>query len=94
MCGTCYKAFKAKRVPRLNMKTIEDYINVGAIPENLPKLNTLEAYLIKLRIPFLRLANMPRSPNLKVFGSMVCVSADIETSFKELVTDFAFNIIT
>ena len=84
LCGTCYRAFKEKRVPRLNMKTIEDYINVGPIPYNLPKLNTLEAYLIKLRIPFLRLANMPRSPNLKVFGSMVCVSADIETSLQKI----------
>ena len=72
MCATCYTAFKEGRVPKLNMKTLEDYLQIGAIPFELPKLNNLEAYLIKLCIPFLRLANMPRSPNLKTFGPM-CV---------------------
>ena len=84
MCTSCYSGFKNEKVPRLNMKTLNDYINIGSIPYELPKLNTLEAYLIKLRIPFLRLANMPRSPNLKVFGSMVCVSANIEESMQKI----------
>ena len=84
MCATCYTAFKEGRVPKLNMKTLEDYLQIGAIPFELPKLNNLEAYLIKLRIPFLRLANMPRSPNLKTFGSMVCVSANIKDSIQKI----------
>ena len=86
MCATCYTAFKEGRVPKLNMKTLEDYLQIGAIPFELPKLNNLEAYLIKLRIPFLRLANMPRSPNLKTFGSMVCVSANIKDSIQKIET--------
>lgn len=84
LCETCYRAFKDGRTPRLNMKTTEDYLNIGEIPYDLPKLNSLEAYIIKLRIPFLRLANMPRSPNLKVFGNMVMVSADVNESVQRI----------
>ena len=84
LCETCYRAFKEGRTPRLNMKTTKDYLNIGEIPYDLPKLNNLEAYIIKLRIPFLRLANMPRSPNLKVFGNMVMVSADVNESVQKI----------
>ena len=84
MCITCYSSFKREKIPRLNMRTLKDFMNIGSLPYGLPKLNTLEAYLIKLRIPFLRLANMPRSPNLKVFGSMVCVSANIDESMQRI----------
>ena len=37
---------KEERVHKLNMKTLEDYNNIGAIPSELPKFNNLEAYLI------------------------------------------------
>ena len=84
ICATCYVSCKKGKVPNLNIKKLDDFVNIGALPYDLPKLNTLEAYLIKLRIPFLRLANMPRSPNLKVFGSMVCVTANIESSMQKI----------
>ena len=86
LCDTCYRAFKEGRVPMLNMRKTEDYKKIGEVPFDLPRLNNLEAYLIKIRIPFLRLANMPRSPNMKVFGPMVCVSADINHSIQKIET--------
>mgnify|MGYP001500152005 FL=1 len=84
LCDTCYRAFKGGRLPLLNMRKTEDYKKIGEVPLHLPKLNNLEAYLIKIRIPFLRLANMPRSPNLKCYGPMVCVSADINHSVQKI----------
>ena len=84
LCDTCYRAFKEGRVPLLNMRKTEDFKKIGEVPTHLPKLNNLEAYLIKIRIPFLRLANMPRSPNMKCYGPMVCVSADINHSIQKI----------
>ena len=84
LCDTCYKAFKQGRVPMLNMRKTKDFQTIGEVPLDLPRLNNLEAYLIKIRIPFLRLANMPRSPNMKCYGPMVCVSADINHSIQKI----------
>ena len=57
---------------------------IGSIPHNLPDLNLLESYLIKITIPFIRVAHMPRSPNLKLIGGSVCIEADINHSIGRL----------
>ena len=42
------------------------------------ELNRLEAYLLKLVIPFIRVAHCPRGPYLKIKGDLILISADID----------------
>ena len=44
------------------------------------KMNKLESFLLKLVIPFIRLAHCPRGPYLKVKGDLILISADVSHS--------------
>ena len=41
------------------------------------KLNKLESFLLKLVIPFIRIAHCSRGPYLKVQGDLILISADV-----------------
>ena len=83
ICKTCRPALY-KRLPKLNFQRLEDIDNIGSIPNRLPELNLMEKYLLKLTIPFIRVSHVPRSPNLKLVGSSICIEADIEHSIERL----------
>ena len=49
------------------------------------KLNKLEAYLLKLVIPFIRIAHCPRGPYLKVKGDLILISSNIDHSLTKIL---------
>ena len=44
------------------------------------KLNRLESYLLKLIIPFIRIAHCPRSHYFKLKGDLILISSDISST--------------
>ena len=70
LCRTCRPGL-IKGLPRLNWKKTGDLNQVGSIPRQLPDLNLMERYLLKLTIPFIRVAHIPRTPNLKLVGGTI-----------------------
>ena len=49
------------------------------------KMNKLESFLLKLVIPFIRLAHCPRGPYLKVKGDLILISADVSHSLSQIL---------
>ena len=76
LCSNCRPAL-IKGLPKLNFSRVNDLNTIGSIPRDLPDLNLMEQYLLKLTIPFIRVAHVPRSPNLKLVGGSVCIQANI-----------------
>ena len=65
-------------------KRLTLFIVEGTIPNDLPDLNLMEKYLLKLTIPFIRVAHVPRTPNLKLIGGSVCIQANISHTIERL----------
>ena len=82
-CHTCRPGL-IKGLPRLNFRKIKDLDSIGSIPNYLPDLNLMEKYLLKLTIPFIRVAHVPRTPNLKLVGGSICIQANISHSIERL----------
>ena len=49
------------------------------------KLNRLESYLLKLVIPFIRIAHCPRGRYFKVLGDLILISSDISHSLIQIL---------
>ena len=49
------------------------------------KLNKLESFLLKLVIPFIRVAHCPRGRYLKVKGDLILISSDISHSLQRVL---------
>ena len=49
------------------------------------QLNKLESYLLKLVIPFIRIAHCPRGPYFKVKGDLILISSDIHHSMSKIL---------
>ena len=49
------------------------------------KLNRLESYLLKLVIPFIRIAHCPRGRYFKVKGDLILISSDITHSLSKIL---------
>ena len=49
------------------------------------KLNRLESYLLKLVIPFIRIAHCPRGSYFKLNGDLILISADIGHSLSNIL---------
>ena len=49
------------------------------------KLNKLESYLLKLVIPFIRIAHCPRGHYFQVRGDLILISADVSHSLTEVL---------
>ena len=49
------------------------------------QLNKLESYLLKLVIPFIRIAHCPRGPYFKVRGDLILISSDIYSSLSKIL---------
>ena len=82
-CETCRKKLR-KGLPKLNFQNTWDLNNISNIPDELPTLNLMEQYLLKLTIPFIRVAHVPRTPNLKLMGGSVCIQANISHTVEKL----------
>ena len=48
-------------------------------------LNKLEAFILKLIIPFVRVAHCPRGQYLQVRGNLILISSDIASSLKKII---------
>ena len=83
ICTTCRPALY-RGVPKINMVKLNDINSIGSVPYNLPKLNLMEQYLIKLTIPFIRVSHIPRTPNLKLLGGSVCIQSDLSHTVERL----------
>ena len=83
----CTKSLKKNVIPSCNEKKFNFII------ENLPKylltpqmtLSKLEAHLLKLVIPFIRIAHVPGSGEFKVKGPMITVEADVKKTLNEQI---------
>lgn len=82
-CKTCQPALR-KGFPNLNYTKTRDLSHISSVPDELPILNLMEQYLLKLTIPFIRVAHVPRSPNLKLVGGSVCIQANISHTVEKL----------
>ena len=87
VCFSCKKMIKQGRIPSCN-----EYIHkflIEKMPENFRtpemQLNRLEAYLLKLIIPFIRIAHVPRSDQFKIKGQMITVEADVDLSMEKIL---------
>ena len=49
------------------------------------QLNRLEAYILKLVLPFLRIAHCPKGPYLKIKGDLILITADIAHSLSRVL---------
>ena len=48
-------------------------------------LNRLESYLLKLVVPFIRVANCPRGKYLKVRGDLILISSNVGSSLSKIL---------
>ena len=87
ICLTCKKTIKRNGCPRLNEKHLD--MSVAPLPPHLrtPEmhLNKCEAYLLKLSIPFIRVAHLPRSADFKVIGPVIVVEGRVEETMDNLL---------
>ena len=87
ICASCKKTIKSGGWPRLNEKYIGT--SVASLPPHLQTedmiLNKLEAYLLKLQIPFIRMAHIPRSAEFKVIGPLIVVEGNVEDTMNDLL---------
>lgn len=87
ICFSCKKTIKRGGWPRLNEKHID--LAVAPLPANLREkemaLNKCESYLLKLNIPFIRVAHLPRSADFKVIGPMIVVEGKVEETMDNLL---------
>ena len=49
------------------------------------KMNKLESFLLKINIPFIRIAHCPRGPYFKVKGDLILISADLSHSLSKIL---------
>jgi hypothetical protein len=87
ICHSCHRTLEKNRVPKCNEK--KHQFMVPELPDEFKtadmKLNNCEAHLLKLIIPFIRVAHIPRSSEFKVFGPVINVEADIAHSFNKIL---------
>ena len=87
ICHSCKTTIKRGGCPRLNHKKVG--FSVSTLPQHLKteemKLNRCENHLLKLNLPFIRIAHCPRSADFKVLGPMICVEARVEETMDELL---------
>ena len=57
--------------------------NLETFERKVLQLNKLESFLLKLVIPFIRIAHCPQSSYLKVKGDLILISADISHSLEK-----------
>ena len=79
------QSLKHNCIYRESSSTFENAINKEECERSLFQLNRLEAYLLKLVIPFIRVAHCPRGPYLKIKGDLILISADIQHTMSRIL---------
>ena len=94
VCGGCKTSIKAKKIPS---KAQRDLFQLSSFPDTFlqnvmsklnnphPTLNKVEQFLLKLVIPFIRVAHCERGPQMKVRGNLILISADIASSLEKIL---------
>ena len=94
VCDLCRKAIKKSEAPP---KKPQHNPQLTDFPKTLlnsvvkisgsesPRLNKLEGFLLKLVIPFIRVANCVRGPHFQVKGSLILISSDIKHSLQRIL---------
>ena len=94
ICIDCMSSIKAKKIPP---KAQRDLFQLSSFPESFfeniisktnspnPMLNKVEQFLLKLTIPFIRVAHCERGTQMKVHGNLILISADIASSLEKIL---------
>jgi hypothetical protein len=82
VCKRCWKALKAATSPRLGLW---NSLKPEPLPPHLASLNELEAQLVSLRRPFMKIAALPRGGQKGVTGGVINVPADVEATMQRLL---------
>ena len=86
--------FKYSNIPRSlkeNLKKITNYAKLAQKrklskdDDQVFELNKLEAHLLKIVIPFIRIAHCPRGAYFKVRGNLILISADISHTMSRIL---------
>ena len=92
VCRQCERYIDKKETPQKseNLKLFDfptEFIDHAVKMLGNPdvKLNKLEAFLLKLIIPFIRIAHCPRGPYVQVKGSLILISSDIKHSLEKIL---------
>merc|ERR1711873_44194 len=87
VCKYCKKFIKKKKIPPCNEK-IKKFM-IDNLPEEFlteeMSLSKLESHLLKLIIPFIRIAHIPGYGQYKVKGPMITVEADVTKTLNEKI---------
>ena len=94
ICKTCKESIKRKQIPP---KAQRDLFQISKFPDSFlkrveetirnpnVKLNKVEQFLLKLVIPFIRVAHCERGTQTKVRGNLILISADIASSLSKIL---------
>jgi hypothetical protein len=101
-CNDCRRRLREKQVPP---KSQRDLFQLSSFPQTFhdqlkdkmmgasgPMLNKLEQFLLKLVIPFIRVAHCKRGPYLQVRGNLILISSDVAQSMQKILP-FEQNIL-
>ncbi|KAK6168715.1 hypothetical protein SNE40_019901 [Patella caerulea] len=81
ICFTCDSKIKSGKIPA---ESVTNNLEPGHIPQQLECLNSLEAHLIALNIPFMKMVNLAKTQQFKVSGETVCIPNNINEVTKVL----------
>ena len=95
VCKHCKDTIKKNKTPSCNEKN-HNFIIPG-LPEELKtpemRLNRLEAHLLKLIIPFIRIAHIPGTGGFKIKGGMITVEANVNQTMDKVLVDHMYHIL-
>ncbi|XP_078669841.1 uncharacterized protein LOC144910517 [Branchiostoma floridae x Branchiostoma belcheri] len=75
VCHCCHEHLRKKKT--IPFEAQSNRMKLPEIPPELNSLNTLESQLIAKRIPFMKVAALPKGGQKGVIGPVVCVPADV-----------------
>ncbi|KAK6165196.1 hypothetical protein SNE40_023581 [Patella caerulea] len=81
ICFSCDSKIKSGKIPA---ESVTNNLEPGHIPQQLACLNSLEAHLIALNIPFMKMVNLAKTQQFKVSGETVCIPNNINEVTKVL----------
>ncbi|KAK6167006.1 hypothetical protein SNE40_021119 [Patella caerulea] len=81
ICFTCDSKIKSGKIPA---ESVKNNLDPGLVPKQLECLNSLEAHLIALNIPFMKMVNLAKTKQFKVSGETVCIPNNINEVTKVL----------
>ena len=84
-CHFNFSNFPSYLVQKLKAVCKQNQEKVHHVENDEMKLNKLESFILKLVIPFIRVAHCPRGKYLKVRGDLILISSDISHSLSRIL---------